>query len=129
MSFINRIFGSDEKVELKSDLNWIPLNDKNQLTEIKNLSKNENIFIFKHSTRCGISSMVKKQFEKLFKEEHSNLKVYYLDLLKFRDLSNEISNQFKVIHQSPQLLVINAEISIFSTSHYDITEVDLSRFL
>lgn len=112
-----------------SPINWIDLTKINQLTEIKIQSQTEAILIFKHSTRCGISSMVKRQFERLFKAEHQNIKVYYLDLLNFREISNSIANEFKVMHQSPQLLVIRNEIAVYYASHYDITEIDLSRFL
>ena len=89
----------------------------------------ETVFIFKHSTRCGISSMVLKQFEKLFSEEHQHLKVYYLDLLNYRNISDEIGYTFQVMHQSPQLLIIKNSVSIYDAAHYDIIQTDLSRFM
>tara|TARA_B110001450_G_scaffold39970_1_gene35824 strand:- start:599 stop:820 length:222 start_codon:yes stop_codon:yes gene_type:complete len=73
--------------------------------------------------------MVIKQFEGLFTEEHKNLKVYYLDLLIYRNVSNEVENSFQVIHQSPQLLVIKNEVSVLDVSHNDITIINLSRFI
>ena len=133
MGIFNNMFGGKnddaDKAEKKTYLNWIPLNDINQLEEIKEISKNESVLIFKHSTRCGISSMVIKQFEKLFQEEHTNLKVYYLDLLRYRNISDEVGYTFQVMHQSPQLVAIKNENSVFNASHYDITLTDLSRFL
>lgn len=122
-------FGAKKEKKDNSFINWIPLTANQQLAEIKQQSKNESILIFKHSTRCGISSMVKRQFENLFDEEHQQLKVYYLDLLNYRDMSNAIATEFQVLHQSPQLLVIKNEIVVHSASHYDITETDLTRFL
>ena len=85
--------------------------------------------IFKHSTRCGISSMVIKRFEALFLQEHQKLKVYYLDLLNYRDISDEVGYTFQVRHQSPQLIVAKNGISIHHASHYDITQTNLSRFI
>ncbi|WP_298764182.1 bacillithiol system redox-active protein YtxJ [uncultured Polaribacter sp.] len=124
------LFGNKKKKEVQpSFLTWIPLTSKAQLEEIKKQSKNEAVFIFKHSTRCGISSMVIKQFEKLFTEETKNLKVYYLDLLNFRDISDEVGYAFQVMHQSPQLIVVRNETSVHSASHYDITQINLSRFV
>ena len=61
---------------------------------------------FKHATRCGISRMVVKQFESLFNQENKQLKVYYLDLLNFREVSSKLLEVFQVEHQSHQLLVI-----------------------
>jgi bacillithiol system protein YtxJ len=133
MGIFNSMFGGkedkDPKTEKKTYLNWIPLTNLNQLDEIKEISKSEAVLIFKHSTRCGISSMVIKQFENLFTVEHEQLKVYYLDLLRYRNISDEVGYRFQVMHQSPQLLVIRNENSIHNASHYDITLTDLSRFL
>lgn len=130
MSLFDNLFGNKEPhKDTKNTLHWIPLTNENQLEEIKNSSKNNTIIIFKHSTSCGISNMVIKRFEKLFTEEHQSLKVYYLDLLRYRNISNEISKVFEVVHESPQVLVIKNEVSVFNTSHYDILEINLSRFL
>lgn len=132
MGIFNKLFaGKDEnkKEKEKSYLHWIPLTSLEQIEDIKEQSKTESVLIFKHSTRCGISSMVIKQFEKLFTEEHQNLKVYYLDLLNYRNVSDEISFTFQVMHQSPQLLVIKNEVSVADASHYDITLTNLSRFI
>ncbi|WP_282073783.1 bacillithiol system redox-active protein YtxJ [Polaribacter atrinae] len=133
MSIFNKIFGSKEddtsKVQKVSYLKWIPLTSIDQLEEIKEISKTEAVLIFKHSTRCGISSMVIKQFEKLFTEEHQNLKVYYLDLLNYRDISDEVGYTFQVMHQSPQLIVVKNGISVENASHYEITNTNLSRFI
>ncbi len=133
MGIFNNVFGSkkdkDIKPEKKSFLNWIPLTSIEQLEEIKNLSKNDSVLIFKHSTRCGISSMVIKQFEKLFTEEHQKLKVYYLDLLNYRSISDEVGYTFQVMHQSPQLLIIKNGVAVYNASHYEITLTDLSRYV
>ena len=130
MGVFNNLFGSKEpKAEKVSYLNWIPLTSLEQLKTIKEQSKTEAILIFKNSTRCGISRMVIKQFEGLFNEEHKNLKVYYLDLLNYRNVSDEIGYTFQVMHQSPQLLAVKNGVSVYDASHYDITQTDLSRFI
>tara|TARA_B100001059_G_C17474219_1_gene398523 strand:- start:136 stop:525 length:390 start_codon:yes stop_codon:yes gene_type:complete len=129
MGILNSIFGKTSKEQERSHVNWIPLTSIEQLSEIKKLSKVETVFIFKHSTRCGISSMVIKRFEKLFDNDMQNLKVYYLDLLSFRDISNEIGHIFQVMHQSPQLLIIRNETAVYHASHYDITSTKLEEYI
>ena len=132
MGLFKNMFGSNKKTNIKDKakfINWIPLNSLNQLKEIKEESKTQTVLIFKHSTRCGISRMVIKQFEKLFNENTKDLKVYYLDLLNYRNISDEVGYTFQVMHQSPQLLVIKNEESVFNASHYDITLTDLTRFI
>ena len=110
-------------------LSWTPLISVEEINTIKEISKNQSILIFKHSTRCGISRMIIKQFESLFNEENKQLKVYYLDLLNFREVSSKLSEVFQVIHQSPRLLVIKNGISIYNESHYEITKVNLSKYV
>ncbi|WP_339658626.1 bacillithiol system redox-active protein YtxJ [uncultured Polaribacter sp.] len=133
MGIFNKMFGAKDgdglKPEKKSYLNWISLNSLEQLDEIKEQSKTASILIFKHSTRCGISSMVIKRFENLFTEEHQHLKVYYLDLLTYRNISDEVGYAFQIMHQSPQLLVIKNGVAVFDASHYDITTINLTRFI
>ncbi len=133
MGIFNNVFGGNSdkksKKEKKSYLNWIPLNTLDQLETIEKESNTETVLIFKHSTRCGISSMVIKQFENLFSEEHQHLKVYYLDLLSYRNISDEVGYKFQIMHQSPQLIVVRNGISVHNASHYDITQTNLSRFI
>ena len=129
MGLFNSIFGKMEKEQEQSNVNWIPLTSLEQIDQIKEQSKSETILIFKHSTRCGISSGVLRRFEKMFDESMKNVKVYYLDLLSYRNVSNEIGYTFQVLHQSPQLLVVRNETSVAHASHYDITNVNLQQFL
>jgi bacillithiol system protein YtxJ len=133
MGILNNMFGGnsekESKPEKKSFLNWLPLTTLDQLEVIENESNAEAILIFKHSTRCGISAMVIKQFEKLFTAENTHLKVYYLDLLNYRNISNAIGDKFQVVHQSPQLIVLRNGVSIHDAAHNDITETNLKRFI
>ena len=129
MGLFNKILGSKVKEEKETNVNWIPLNSLEQIKTIKELSKSETILVFKHSTRCGISSMVIKRFENLFDSSMNNIKVYYLDLLNFRAISDEVGYSFQVQHQSPQLLIIRNEVAVLNVSHYDITTVNIQKYL
>jgi len=77
--------------------------------------------IFKHSTRCPISSMAKRRFELEWEELPQNLPLYYLDLIKYRDISNQVAQDFQVHHESPQLLVIKDGECILDQSHGGIS--------
>lgn len=129
MSLFNNLFGSkDSSKDSEKNIQWIPLTTENQLEELKNLSKTQTVLIFKHSTSCGISNMVIKRFEGLFTEEFQSLKVYYLDLLRYRSISNDIAKMFEVVHESPQLLVIKNENCVHNASHNSILEINLARY-
>ena len=69
-----------------------------------------------------------KQFVSAY-ELDANLDLYYLDLLSYRDVSNETGYKFQVIHQSPQLLVIKNGNAIAHASHGGISELDLEKFV
>ncbi len=50
-----------------------------------------------------------------------NLPLYFLDLIKYRDISNQIAQDFQVHHQSPQLLLIKDGECILDQSHSGIS--------
>ena len=122
-----KLFGSSEPKEEKV-LPWIALNSIEQLNEIEEQSKGKTQFIFKHSTRCGISRMVMNQFVAAY-DLDANADLYYLDLLNYRDVSNEVGYKFQVMHESPQLLVIKNGVVVAHASHGAINDIDLVEFI
>ena len=48
------------------------------------------------------------------------VKPYFLDLITYRDVSNQIADVFEVRHESPQVLVIENEKSVYDESHMGI---------
>ena len=128
MSLFKNIFGSSDEQPSPSKVNWNPLTSLADLDALSTASNEKPVLIFKHSTRCSISRMVLKQFEKDFSLEDS-ITPYFLDLLNHRDVSNEIADRFNVYHQSPQLLVIKEGKSIFDASHESIDASDLKQYV
>jgi bacillithiol system protein YtxJ len=131
MSILKNVFksNSSDSPKKNNNISWIRLDELVQLNEIQEVSKNEIVLLFKHSTRCGISAIVKKRFEKMFDGSMSELKTYYLDLLTYRNISNEIEAKFNIMHQSPQLLVIKNGVVLEHRSHYDILTIDLKKYI
>ena len=124
MSLFNSLFGNSSESENKdtnqNGLNWNALTQIAQLDSIVEESAEKPVVIFKHSTRCSISRMALKNFEREYNLEESEVAPYFLDLLEHRDISNEIAQQFQVIHQSPQLLLIKNGKSVYDVSHSEI---------
>jgi bacillithiol system protein YtxJ len=100
-------------------MNWISLESAEQLSGIK--QKEGYSIIFKHSTRCSISLMAKRRLELDGDHLPENLPVYFLDLIKYRDISNLVAQDFQVHHQSPQLLLIKDGECILDQSHGGIS--------
>lgn len=110
-------------------MNWISLTNGNQLEELIKLSNTKSVLIFKHSTRCGISRMALKSFEMEFEMNENEIDLYFLDLLNYRSLSQDISSKFNVAHQSPQVLVIKNGKVIYHDSHNGISFHAINKIL
>ena len=121
-------FKKEDNFEDNSKVNWKHLNQLEDLDTIAEASKIKTQVIFKHSTRCGVSRMVLRQFEKDYNQAPS-MDLYYLDLLNYRELSNAIAERFEVYHQSPQLLIIRNGVVVRHESHNNINAVDLKVFI
>ena len=100
-------------------MNWILLTNEAQLQEIIEKSAAKPQAIYKHSTRCATSSMVKNRLER--NETPGNIDFYFLDLIAHRSLSNKIAEVFKVTHESPQLLLIKNGECVYEESHTGIS--------
>jgi bacillithiol system protein YtxJ len=102
-------------------MQWTPLTQPEQLTDIVRESAEHPVVIFKHSTSCSISAMAKTRLERQWADAGlTNVKAYYLDLLRYRPVSNQIADQFGVRHQSPQLLLIQDGECRYDASHMSI---------
>jgi len=126
MILLKKLFGT-KVFEAEKKIDWIQLTDINQLEEIN--ASEKPVIIFKHSTRCGISTMVLRKFERNFTIEENQLKMYFLDLIAYRSLSNKIASTYNVVHESPQLLLVKNGKAIVHSSHSGIHTIALEDFL
>ena len=110
-------------------IDWKLLKDIDQLDALEKESFEIPIVIFKHSISCGLSAMARYQLERDWDFPEGNLSFYYLDLINYRSISNEIEDRFEVIHQSPQIIVLKDGKAIYNTSHHKISVQDLKQAL
>jgi len=103
-----------------SQVNWVALTDIAKLNDIIEESETIPVLIYKHSTRCSVSIMAKNHLDRNWDLTDEKMKCYYLDLLKHRDISNQIAETFNVVHQSPQVLIIKDGTCIYNASHDSI---------
>ncbi|MGG5207591.1 bacillithiol system redox-active protein YtxJ [Chryseobacterium sp. MIQD13] len=120
MSFFDKIFGGKEAAPDHKSF-WKKLETVGDLANAIENSHHHRIAIFKHSTRCFISKTVLKNFEKEIDNLDNKVELYYLDLLEHRLVSNKISEDLGIRHESPQLIVIEDGKVINSASHEDIS--------
>jgi len=129
MGIFNKLFRSNSEVRERKILPWITLNTINQLDVIESASNTKTQVIFKYSTRCGVSRMVLNQFEDAYNLTEDDLDLYFLDLISYRNVSNEVGYKFQVMHESPQLLVIKNGVVVAHESHDGVNEIDLDSFI
>ena len=106
-------------------MNWINLTNPQQLSEIREKSAVTPQVIFKHSTRCSISSMAKSRLER--EKQPAGVDFYYLDLIAHRDLSSKVAEDFDVWHESPQILLIKGGKCVYDESHSGIRMDDILK--
>ena len=131
MSLFKNIFGDNKSEESQNEnveAKFFTLNTKEQFDEIDEISQTKPVVLFKHSTRCIISRTVLKQFDAEYNFPEDKMYWYLLDLLNYRDLSNEIASRYNVTHQSPQIVVIRNGKAVFNESHDGISVDDLKQF-
>ncbi|HVE60316.1 MAG TPA: bacillithiol system redox-active protein YtxJ [Chitinophagaceae bacterium] len=103
-------------------MEWIQLTSEEQLHQIVDLSRERSQVIFKHSTRCSLSSVAWKRVQS---GRPNDMDFYILDLIAYRSLSNRVAEVFKVHHESPQVLVIKDGECIYDESHLGISIDDI----
>lgn len=92
--------------------NSIPLNQKNLP---------EDCFVFKHSTRCPVSTHASKQVQ----ATSFPLPLYWINVIEQRDLSNWIAEQYKIKHESPQLIRLQGGKVLKVWNHSEIKQDQL----
>lgn len=106
-------------------MNWSVLNTEEQLYSLIERSNSKPQVIFKHSTRCSISSMIKSRLEK--SDTPDTIDFHYLDLIAYRSLSDKIAEDLQVYHESPQVLLIKKGECIYDESHMAIRMEDIEE--
>lgn len=99
-------------------MNWIILTTEAQLQELLERSAQRPQLIYKHSTRCGISSAAKNRLEN--SPPPPDMDFYYLDVVADRALSQQIAADLNVRHESPQVLLIYNGQCVYDDSHQGI---------
>jgi bacillithiol system protein YtxJ len=109
-------------------MNWNKLTSEEQIDQVIAASEEKPVLLFKHSTRCSISSMSLDRLLRNWKPEDSDkITPYYLDLLAYRNLSNLVAERFGIPHESPQVLLIQKGKVTYHESHYGISYAEIMK--
>src|SRR5699024_7314952 len=128
MSFYN-LYGKKKEKEQEKIITWKVLNSTAQVAELAEKSQEKLIVIFKHSTRCATSRMALRAFESGFDFPEEKVEIYFLDLLSFRAVSDEVANRFQVWHESPQIILLKNKKTVHHSSHHQISAAIIDKFI
>jgi len=84
------------------------------------------VLIFKHSTRCPVSSAAMREMSDFVARTEAEVPVYLNLVVESRAVSNEIANVLGVRHESPQLLLVRNGEATWHTSHGGIRAAAVS---
>lgn len=90
----------------------------------KLLEEKQDFFFMKHSSTCPISAAAFEEFQKFHYER--DMDGYYLVVQDHRKLSDYISEQFDIKHESPQAFYFENGAPKWNDSHQNITLGKLS---
>jgi len=89
----------------------------NEWYDVLEQSKENPLFVLKHSTTCPISAAAYNAFESSAVE----VPKYFLKVQDSRPVSNEIESNLHVEHQSPQLFLLKDGQAVWQATHYSIS--------
>ncbi|MBX3240578.1 MAG: bacillithiol system redox-active protein YtxJ [Chitinophagaceae bacterium] len=105
-------------------MNWQHLTSDGDWEAILKASETHPQVVYKHSTRCSISTVAKTRLERATQPE--NVSFHYLDLIRYRTVSNRIAEDTGVRHESPQVLLIVDGKAVYNESHMAINMRDIA---
>lgn len=80
------------------------------------------VFVFKHSTECGISGGAYRRLGQWMKAHGDETPpVYLVKVIERKPVSQNIESRLKVKHESPQIILLDKKEVRWHTSHEEIT--------
>ena len=109
---------------------WEEIQTKEHLNQIIDASHQQDVLLFKHSTRCSLSTVAKIKLENDFDLlKKNNIQLYIIDLIRFRDISNLIEETLNVRHESPQVILLKNGKVVRHESHNRINVNDIVSWI
>ncbi len=99
-------------------MEWAVLTSEDDWQQILIRSERQPVLLFKHSSRCSLSSIVKHRLDDF--DWPSSTEGWFLDVIRYRSLSQQIARELNVIHESPQVLIIQAGACEWDEDHLEI---------
>ena len=100
---------------------------KKDLEGILEESRLRKIIIFKHSTTCPISARAWQEVQDFITEGSEEILVTMIKVIESRSVSNQVTEDLEVKHQSPQVLLLSDRQVLWHASHHDVTKINIEK--
>lgn len=117
MGFFSRANSDDDQA---SKISWKELTSNIEVDEAIMGSNFNPQVIMKHSPRCGISFLAKRNLDNM--QEFDNVGYFLIDVIRNRSVSQYLAEKFGIRHESPQAFVLKQGDVAWHGSHYRITD-------
>ena len=91
-------------------------------------SSDRDVWFFKHSLTCGVSSAARREFERFVGGTSGGNAPRFclLEIQPAREASRTLAERLAVRHESPQAILVREGQAIWHASHWSITSEALS---
>lgn len=104
---------------------WNDISTPEDIVSILQDSGDQSQLIYKHSHRCSICFLAKRELEDISEQVSELADLYMINVIHQRDLSNVIASKLSIRHESPQVIIIKDKKIIWKGSHWEIKGQDI----
>ena len=100
------------------------VSNSRELDEHLAASDEQDVWFFKHSRSCGISTAAWREFEGFVGDPDGDDSARYclVDMQRARDVSRALAEKLAVRHESPQAILVRRGEVVWHASHWSITK-------
>ncbi len=114
-------------VKKETTIDWTRLQVKEEVDN--GIKSNTPVLFFKHSFKCGFSTKVLKDFEHEWNINSEKCNLYFVDVIRNRDVSDYIEQVSGFKHHSPQVLVFIGGKVVYHATHQNINVKKIKEVL
>lgn len=103
--------------------NYTEITSVEQWKQVLDQSINKPFIMLKHSTTCPVSAHAYGEFTSF----ENPIERYLVKVIENRPVSNEISSDLGIQHESPQAFLIANRDVVWNASHWKITKKELEK--
>ncbi len=100
-----------------------------ELSEVWETSTEKAVLLFKQSTTCPISAEAFAEFQRFLENNNDDIGAFYVKVRETRPVSDQITEDLGIQHQSPQAFIVKNKEAVWNASHTKITEDSIKEAL